>query len=277
MKRMLVFAAVTLAAAGCTSLGSDKNPYENPFYAKYLNTGSALDTQISRTLEQLRQNPGSAELHNNLGALLVDKGFPKDAEREFERAVDANGKYYPAWYNLGLVRASHGEDLGARHAFNKTVDLKPGHAAALFQLGLVEEKRHHTDRAVKLYAKAYSINPALLEVKVNPRIMDSKLTHLALLEMYPTQYSRRTMQFQTTGIPSAAAQPNAPQPAASPQPAGKNIVTPSAPVTDPAVQSTPAPAPAPQAPLPTSRRRRPSTAQPATPANPTPPPANPPS
>jgi tetratricopeptide (TPR) repeat protein len=271
MKRILVIAAATLAAAGCISLGSDKNPYENPFYAKYLNTGTSLDTQISRTIEQLRQNPDSAELHNTLGALLVDKGFPKDAEREFERAVDANGKFFPAWYNLGLVRAAHGDDLGARHAFNKTVDLKPGHAAALFQLGLVEEKRHHTDRAVKLYAKAFTINPALLEVKVNPRVLDSKLTHLALLEMYPTQYSRRTMQFQTTGIPGAAAQPSAPPTAPSPQAAGQNIVTPTAPVTDPAVQATPAPQ---QAPLPaSSRRRRPPAATPA----PTVPPATPPS
>jgi tetratricopeptide (TPR) repeat protein len=268
MKRMLVIAAATLAAAGCVSLGSDKNPYENPFYAKYLNTGSALDAQVARTLEALRQDPDSAELHNTLGALLVDKGFPKDAEREFERAVDANRKYFPAWYNLGLVRASHGDDLGARHAFNRTVDLKPGHAAALFQLGLVEEKRHHTDRAVKLYAKAFTINPALMELKVNPRVLDSKLMHLALLEMYPTQYSRRTMQFQTTGVPAAPAAPAAPQAAASPQQAPQTIVTPAAPVTDPAVQATPQP------PLPSSSRRRRPAAQPA---NPTPPPANPPS
>jgi tetratricopeptide (TPR) repeat protein len=276
MKRILVIAAATLAAAGCTSLGSDKNPYENPFYAKYLNTGSAADTQISRTVEQLRQNPDSAELHNNLGALLVDKGFPNDAEREFERAVDANGKYFPAWYNLGLVRAAQGDDLGARHAFNRTVDLKPGHAAALFQLGLVEEKRHHTDRAVHLYAKAFTINPALMEVKVNPRVLDSKLTHLALLEMYPTLYSRRTMQFQTTGIPAAPAQPGAVPTAPSPQAAGQNIVTPAAPVTDPAVQATPAPAAQPPLPA-SSRRRRPPAATPAQPVNPTPPPATPPS
>src|SRR5689334_19497583 len=100
MKRLLILAVAALATASCAGLRHDTNdkPYDNPFYAKYLNTGSALDAQISSTLESLRQNPDSAEMHNRLGTLLVDKGFPKDAAREFERAVDANGKYHPAWY-----------------------------------------------------------------------------------------------------------------------------------------------------------------------------------
>ncbi|HEX2062687.1 MAG TPA: hypothetical protein VHK90_18240, partial [Thermoanaerobaculia bacterium] len=121
MKRILLIALTVLATTGCTVVrnaanGGTKNPYENPFYAKYLNTGSALDAQISRTLEALRADPDSPELHNMLGALLVEKGFPKDAEREFERAVNADRKYFPAWYNLGLVRASRGDELGARRA-----------------------------------------------------------------------------------------------------------------------------------------------------------------
>src|SRR5687768_4784499 len=189
MKRTFLFALAIVATAGCAAIDNlgrdDKNAYENPFYAKYLNTGSQLDADINRTLETLRQNPDSAEAHNRLGAMLVEKGFPHDAEREFERAIDVDDDYYAAWYNLGLVRAAHGNELGARRAFQETVDLKPGHAAALFQLGLVEEKRHHRDRAVDLYAKAYSINPALMDVRVNPRVLDSELMHLALLKMYP--------------------------------------------------------------------------------------------
>ena len=206
MKRLLIIAAAALSTAACggiRDLRTDDAPYDNPFYAKYLNTGSTLDAQISQTLAALRQNPNSPELHNALGALLIDKGFPKDAEREFERSVNANRKFYPAWYNLGLVRAASGDGLGARRAFSRTVDLKPGHAPALFQLGLVEEKNHHSDRAIRLYAKAFSINPLLMRVDVNPRILDSKLTHLALIKMYPTEHSRRSMQFQ--GVASTAA------------------------------------------------------------------------
>jgi tetratricopeptide (TPR) repeat protein len=241
MKRILILAAAALMTVNCAAvrnIGHDENPYENPFYAKYLNTGSSLDAAITRTLEALRETPDAPELHNQLGAMLVEKGFPKDAEREFERAVNANRKYHPAWYNLGLVRASRGDELGARRAFSETVDLKPGHAAALFQLGLVEEKRKHTDRAIALYAKAFAINPALLDVDVNPRILDSALTHLALLRNYPDEHTRRSMQFQGAAVAPRDPQVQA-QPAPSNEPPPQKIVPPAAPATDPSQRKTP--------------------------------------
>jgi tetratricopeptide (TPR) repeat protein len=218
MKRLLLLAA-TLTAFGCTAIhdrNSNRDPYASPFWGKYLNAGSPLDEQIQRTLEAIRQRPDSPELHNTLGALLVDKGFPKDAEREFERSVNLHRRYYPAWYNLGLVRAARGDEMGAARAFSRTVALKPGHAAALFQLGLAEEKRQHVDRAVALYAKAYSINAKLLDVGVNPRILDSKLTPLALLKMYPAGHARLSTQFQgSIPVREPAAKPEAAPPAPS--------------------------------------------------------------
>jgi tetratricopeptide (TPR) repeat protein len=243
MKRTLVILLAALATVSCSALrdlgSDDKNPYDAPFYAKYLNTGSLLDAQITRTLAALRNNPESPELHNALGALLVEKRFPSDAEREFERAIDINRKFYPAWYNLGLVRAANGDELGARRAFGRTVALKPGHAAALFQLGLVEEKRNHTDRAIRLYAKAFSINPALLDVGVNPRILDTRLADLALLRLYPIEHARRSMQLQ--GAPMTARVTQPPPQAPSPQAPAASIVTPTAPTTDPAKQPAPRP------------------------------------
>ena len=205
MKRTVLLLAA-LAAFGCSrisDLRKDDAPYANPFYAKYLNTGSALDAQITRTLTALQAGASSPDLHNELGMLLVQKGFPKDAEREFERCIDNDRRYFPAWYNLGLVRAADGNEDGARRAFRQTVKHKPGHAMALFQLGLIEEKLLHTDRAVDYYAKAYTINPALMQVVVNPRVLDSKLMHLALIRMYPTAHARKSMTFQ--GAPAAPA------------------------------------------------------------------------
>lgn len=227
------FAALTLTS--CALIDRDRNLYENPFYAKYLNTGSQLDAAISATLEALRRNPDSPSLHNELGSLLVQKGFPRDAEREFERAINADRTFYPAWYNLGLIRASNEDAIGARRAFRNTIEHKPGHAQALFELGLIEEQRRHNQRAVELYAKAYRINPALMSVRVNPRILDSKLTHLALLEMYPAEHERRSMQFQGAP-PGWQDRSEEPHPAPSPQAPADKVVTPAPPATEPAVQ-----------------------------------------
>lgn len=244
MKRTLILIAA-LATFGCAASRNADAPYVNPFYAKYLNTGSALDAQIVRTLEALQANPESAVLHNELGALLVQKRFPNDAAREFERAINRDGSYYPAWYNLALVRDSLGDSGGARRAYRRTVRLKPGHAPALFQLGLIEEKLKHVDRAVGYYAKAYTINPALLRVDVNPRVLDSKLVPMALLRMYPDVHARQSMQFHG-GAPVDS--PRAQQ-APSPEAPASQIIPPVAPPTDPSMQrpSTPPAQPNPPA------------------------------
>lgn len=228
MKRLLLLAAaVALAACSTTTKHHDSNPYANPFYAKYLNTGAWVDAEITRTINDLSANPRSATLHNTLGQLLIQKGFPKDAETEFERAVNADSHFYPGWYNLGLVRMSRGDLIGAHHAFSRTVHYKPGHSAALFQLGLMEEKRNHPSAAVEYYAKAFTINPALLDVRVNPRILDSNLVDIALLKAYPNDHSRQSMAFNPAppgyvqdglNTPPKVIGPASTPPAAAPQP-----------------------------------------------------------
>src|SRR5258706_11561835 len=116
MTRALTISLAALALTGCLSLThhtslhhhSGTSPYEEKiFYTKYLNPqASPLDARIQRDLDQLRANPGATSVHNDLGSALVEKGFPRDAELEFERAVDSDKTFYPGWYNLGLVRES---------------------------------------------------------------------------------------------------------------------------------------------------------------------------
>src|SRR5207253_4565953 len=155
------------------------------------------------------------------------KGFPKDSEVEFERAVNADPRLFSAWYNLGLVRQARGDYPGALFAYRRTLHYRKGHSAALFQLGLMEEQRHNTEAAVDYYAKAFSINHSLLDVRVNPRIVDSKLIDLALLKSYPKDHARESTSFQ--GTPPGYVQQGLEAP--STQPAAKDIVTPAPPVT----------------------------------------------
>jgi tetratricopeptide (TPR) repeat protein len=242
MRRPLTIALAALALAGCSSLKHielhrDSNPYHGRiFYTKYLNPqASPLDARIQRDLDQLRGNPHLASVHNDLGQALLQKGFPKDAEVEFERAVDADSRFYPGWYNLGLSREASGNFVGARHAFFRTVHYKPGHAPALFQLGLMEEKSGNNSAAIGYYAKSFLINRQLLDVRVNPRILDSRLIDLALLKAYPDQHARASMQFQgsPTGYVDATIE------APSPQPNAAQIVTPAPPVTEQGKQKAP--------------------------------------
>ena len=234
MKRLLLILATALAVTACAS--RPDNPYEKaPFYAQFLNTGSTVDQRITQTLAGLRANPDSPVLHNELGQLLVAKGFPADAEREFERAINSDSRFYPAWYNLGLVRATNGDDTGATRAFHRTARLKKGHPEALFQLGLIEEKRGDTDQAIAYYAKAFKHNRAMLDVRYNPQILDSKLVYLVLIDTYPRIHARDAGRFDVT--PPGYVEPKQESP--SSQAPAKDIIPPVAPVTDPATQTPP--------------------------------------
>ena len=256
MRRFLLLAAAALTIAGCSALKNvnhrTSNPYEKRlFVEKYLDpANSALDAQIARSIDALRALPDSAPLHNQLGQLLVQKGFPKDAELEFERAVDADSHFYPAWYNLGLLRMARGNWTGAHVAFLATVHYKPGHSQALFQLGMMEEQRGNQSAAIDYYVKAFSINHTLLDVRTNPRILDSRLVDLTLLQLYPRDHARQSMKF--VGTPPGYSQQNLKAP--SPQPAAQQL-TPAPALTDPARHTPPAtpgkpaqPAPQPAAP-----------------------------
>ena len=239
MKRTLIVAVAAVMLSGCAAFhhNNNENPYARRlFIEQWLDPNNPLDAQIQQTIVALRANPRSAALHNRMGQLLRAKGFPKDAEVEFERAVDSDSHFFPAWYNLGLVRQARGDYSGASFAYHRAISYRKGFSEALFQLGLMEEQRHNTEAAVAYYAKAFTINRSLLDVRVNPRILDTKLVHLALLRAYPTEHARESTTFQAT--PQGYEQTNL-EPPPSPQAPATAIVTPSAPVTNPSQQPPP--------------------------------------
>jgi tetratricopeptide (TPR) repeat protein len=206
MKKLLLLALATVSLSGCLSIQErvdrarfGENPYiEQPFYARYLTSGSELDRNIAAYLTALRAEPDNAAYHNELGRLLVVKRFPQDAEREFRRAIAADSDFYPAWYNLAVLRASRGDSGGALRALDRTLDLKPGHASALFHKGLILEQRGHTEEAVDSYVKALRINFDLLKPSINPLIIDSHLMDRVLIRLYPDEHERRAMLLQPT-------------------------------------------------------------------------------
>lgn len=232
--RIVAIAVIALLSAGCTTYLADRfngDPYEDPFWEKYLDPAETLDHRITVILDDIRTNGPNPALQNELGALLVEKGFPKDAESEFRRAVGEDDRYYPAWYNLALSRQARGDDAGARRALRRTLQVKPGHAAAHFQLGLLYEEEGRIEAALEQYEKAYRINEALLDPSVNPRILDTELVGLALLRIYPDEHVIRSLAFEKQ--PYFPERTQTTEPAASDVPEPEEIVTPAPPPTDP--------------------------------------------
>jgi hypothetical protein len=93
--------------------------------------------------------------------------------------------------------------------------------------------------AVAYYAKAFRHNRELLDVKHNPRLLDSKLVHLALIANYGRQHAADSADFKAA--PFDYVQPREEREAPSPESSPANIVTPTAPPTDAGTQTPPPP------------------------------------
>lgn len=229
--RTIAAVSLLLLLSSCTSWKeakakrAERESYANPFYMKYLEPESALDREIMARIEALRANPASPVLHNELGALLFERRFPNDARYEFERALEFDKRFYPARYNLALVEIAEGNTGRAERQLKKLIDQKPGHPEAQFTLGLLYEQRGRNDAAIDHYAKAYTINPDLLLVRLNPRIVESKLVTPSLLTIYEASRTRASAEFM--GAPGGYVEPPAPV---------------SEKATEPAEAATPAPA-----------------------------------
>jgi tetratricopeptide (TPR) repeat protein len=202
MKKLVVGILAVALLTGCASsreerarIKEERESYQNPFYLKYLDPNSRLDQHIYARIESLRLNRNDPVVHNELGALLFQRDFPKDAMEEFDKALDLDGDFYPAWFNKGLVYLSQDKLRSAEKSFRKAVRLKPGFAEAQFHLGLVYEMQGRRTAAIDQYAKAFAINWQLLDPRVNPRIIDSELRARALMELYSKEHAAAAARF----------------------------------------------------------------------------------
>ena len=145
--------------------------------------------------------PGIAEIHNNLGALLIALGRPDEAMREFEQAVALkpelsaahnglgnvlrqSGQWArarahfqqaiagrPDWtqpiYGLGVVLAAQGELAAARAQFERVVALRPDFADAYYNLGCLAQTEGNLPAAQMRYEQAIAIAPNSAEAHNN--------------------------------------------------------------------------------------------------------------
>lgn len=199
--RTMVVVSLLLALTACgtweqaKAKKQAKESYANPFYLKYLDPASALDREILARIERLRVEPTSAPVHNELGALLFERRFPKDARYEFERSLHFDKHFYSARYNLALLELSDGNSARASRLLKQVIRDKPGHAEAHFTLGLIYEKGGRTDAAIDHYVKAFTIDPDMKQYKRNPRLVESDLLTATLLTMYNDSRARASVRF----------------------------------------------------------------------------------
>ncbi len=89
-------------------------------YTSYNALGDKANAAIAE--KKLPQNASSLF---NQAARLINQGKDAEAAGVLKQAVEADGKFALAWYELGMVYARTGKNAEARQALNKYLELDP--------------------------------------------------------------------------------------------------------------------------------------------------------
>jgi tetratricopeptide (TPR) repeat protein len=133
------------------------------------------DMTILDYWEREKRGELSAVARVDLGTMLADRGYPKDAVRMYRKALKDDNKLYEAWFRIGLVSHRQGEYDDARHAYKKCLKGLIGHGWCNFYIGLLEEQTAHPTKAMEYYRRAFEVAPELADPAVNPEVLYSRL------------------------------------------------------------------------------------------------------
>jgi tetratricopeptide (TPR) repeat protein/peroxiredoxin len=103
--------------------------------------------------------PGYANALNNLGLLALDEGRPEEALGYFEDAIRQNPQYEVALENLGNLYRQLGRLEDSQQALEKALLLNPDNPEVNYGLGMVFAQKGDTERARQRLLKAVQLRP----------------------------------------------------------------------------------------------------------------------
>ncbi|MCD4748782.1 MAG: hypothetical protein K8R59_05350 [Thermoanaerobaculales bacterium] len=164
--------------------GAVLNGYgKEPVFVRWLVADDPGDETIRAYWERYDREELSANEMVDLGTMLFYRGYPKDAVRLFEAALDEDKKLEEAWFRIGLVEHQQGNHRQARMAYKKCLHLFKGHGWCNFYLALLEEQDGNAKTAMEYYRRAFRYAPALADPDTNPELASSELSVGAWLQM----------------------------------------------------------------------------------------------
>ena len=106
----------------------------------------------------VKRSPGDANLANNLGAYLLERGMLSEAIEAFLYASVVDPKSAPVWTNLGSAALDQSDLKRAKAFFEKALVLEPSHSGALIGLATCYMVEHDLAKAFELFIRANGIS-----------------------------------------------------------------------------------------------------------------------
>ncbi len=117
--------------------------------------------------QAIEKGQSAAQVHYNLGTVMLNQQRWKEAGRAFEEAVALNPRLADAHNNLGYASAALGQQAKARDAYRRALELRPYFAEAHNNLGTLEARSGNLSAAIRSFEAAISYEPELVKAYLN--------------------------------------------------------------------------------------------------------------
>jgi tetratricopeptide (TPR) repeat protein len=179
-----------LAFGGTAEVPPNERGPDDPIWVEWMDPANPRDMTILDYWDREKRGELGPAARVDLGTMLFERGYPKDAVRMYRRALKEDSGLYEAWFRIGLVSHRQGDFDDARYAYKKCLKQLIGHGWCNFYLGLLEEQTQHPSKALEYYQRAFAVAPELADPNVNPEVLYSRL-HVGslLIKEYGDRFS----------------------------------------------------------------------------------------
>jgi len=164
---------------GPSQVGVSDRPEGEPIFFRWLDPKDPVDATILAYWTRYESNTLKPREMVDLGTMLFERGWPKDAVKVYKAAAEADPGLYEAWFKAGLVEHSQ-RNLGtAKKYYKKCLKILVGNGWCNFYMGLAEEQSFDGSAALKYYGKAFGVDPELADPHTNPAVLESRIARAA--------------------------------------------------------------------------------------------------
>lgn len=107
----------------------------------------------------LQLDPSRVTIRYKIGTLLLKVGKAKEARDQFEKILEYDVMFAPAYLGMGQALLQMGEDIGADQQFRRALTFDPKMWRAHNYLGILADRRHLHLSAIEAYKAALAIEP----------------------------------------------------------------------------------------------------------------------
>jgi tetratricopeptide (TPR) repeat protein len=125
-----------------------------------------VDSALAVYAEGLR-HVQSAELYNNYGIQLVERGNLPDGIRAYQQAVRVDPGYGPAYHNMGNAYRAERDISHAEAAYHRALKADPNLAESRHALGLLYLSQGRNQEAVRELEEAVKKRPGELGFEIS--------------------------------------------------------------------------------------------------------------